>query len=137
MNGKANTDFLVGLSAIKDTYVNGKNAAFDNSYDNYPAAFACSLFKTEGTNQGDWYRPACGELAYMVVRRNAINTTIEALGNLAVKVIDASESFGSWCWSSSEVSSLDVRIIYASGRVYFTDKGFPSNYLRVRAFTAL
>ena len=78
MDGKANTEVLVNMSAIKDTYTSG---AFENIAMNYPAAFACHLFSTIGTEQGDWYLPSMGELVYIWVRGKAINESFAAIGN--------------------------------------------------------
>lgn len=42
----------------------------------YPPASCCDMFHTEGTQQGDWYLPACGELGYIIPPFNKINETI-------------------------------------------------------------
>lgn len=34
----------------------------------FPAIRACKYYSTSGTRAGDWYLPACGELAYLCVR---------------------------------------------------------------------
>lgn len=135
INGKSNTNVLVNLSAIKDTYASG---AFENVEENYPAAFACNLFSTVGTSQGDWYLPSIGELAYLFVRENVINQSLATLGNSAVQVgnlTNATSSFGDWCWSSSEYSSNASWRIYGHGGVNLDYKPNYGN-IRVRSFAA-
>ena len=136
MNGKSNTSVLVNLSAIKDTYTSG---AFSNDQANYPAAFACNLFSTTGTSQGDWYLPAMGELAYLFVRESAINQSLAALGNSAVQVgnlTNATSSLGFWCWSSSECSNGDAWYLGSVGDAGYDGKNLNDANFRVRAFAA-
>lgn len=136
MDGASNTSVLVNLSAIKDTYTSG---AFENVQANYPAAFACNLFSTVGTSQGDWYLPALGELAYLFVREGTINQSLAALGNSAVQVgnlTNATSSFGYWCWSSSEFSSNASWNVHANGPVNSYRKRDDDDNVRVRSFAA-
>lgn len=81
-NGKSNTATLVALGA------------------DYKAANACSLYSTEGTNRGDWYLPAMGELAYIMVRFQTIQNSLAKLGNKALALND-----NSYYWSSTEYDS--------------------------------
>ena len=136
MDGKSNTSVLVNLSAINDTYSGG---AFENAQANYPAAFACNLFSTMGTSQGDWYLPSMGELAYLFVREGTINQSLAALGNSAVQVgnlTNATSSFGESCWSSSEYGSNHSLTISEYGAVTYRSKFYSNDYFRVRAFCA-
>lgn len=45
----------------------------------YPAASCCEMFYTEGTSQGDWYLPSCGELGYIMPRFNKIQEAIQKM----------------------------------------------------------
>ena len=47
----------------------------------YPAAACCWRYHTPGTNQGDWYIPALGELGYYMARYNKIKNTYTSLIN--------------------------------------------------------
>jgi hypothetical protein len=65
-NGKYNTSVLINL-ATRQT--NWKDAPIIENWGNegyYPAACCCWLYRTEGTTQGDWYLPACGELGHVM-----------------------------------------------------------------------
>ena len=136
MDGKKNTDALVNLSAIKDTYSGG---AFENVMENYPAAFACHLFSTVGTGQGDWYLPAIGELGYLYTRIKRINESLAALGASAIQFCDLTKdgsSLGYWCRSSSECDTFYAWGIDNYGYVYKSSKGNYDANFRVRAFAA-
>ena len=134
MDGKSNTSILVNLSAIK-TQTSG---SFANIQANYPAAMACHMYHTQGTNQGDWYLPAMGELGYLYVRTKKINETLESLGSSAVGygVPTDWNNLGSWLWSSSESSGDYSRSLGSGGYVYGGLKDYSDDASRVRAFAA-
>ena len=117
-NGKENTAILVAFQTAE-----GKTAS--NS-----AAINCYEYSTEGTNAGDWYLPAAGELYSYVygggTNYSKINTTMGKLG----------WTFGSrWFWSSSESSDTTAWDVYSYyDRVYYTSKG---NDHSVSCFLAL
>lgn len=55
-------------------------AIIDSSNSGYfPAACCCWRYHTLGTNQGDWYLPALGELGYCFVTLKKIQNTIQYL----------------------------------------------------------
>lgn len=56
-------------------------AAIENeaSVGYFPAACCCWRYHTLGTNQGDWYLPALGELGYCFVTLKKIQNTIQYL----------------------------------------------------------
>lgn len=81
-------------------YKNFKNSAYQNTLgdfngkentanickimsNNSPmcAAKACQVYYTVGTNPGDWYLPAAGELGYLVARLRTINNAIQSLND--------------------------------------------------------
>lgn len=73
------------------------------------AAYTCSQFKTDGTEQGDWYLPACGELGYMVSRFEEIQSALTAIrtvyGTSYASLLDTNNIY----WSSSENSQSAAR----------------------------
>lgn len=136
MNGSRNTQVLVNLSAIKNTYSSG---AFENIEANYPAAFACHLFSTQGTSQGDWYLPALGELGYLYTRIKRINESLAALGTSAVQFGDSTNdtfSLGDSCLSSSEYAT-NAWVLFEDGAMCYDGKRFLHDSMkRTRAFAA-
>ena len=91
-NGKANTAVIV---------VAHPTETVDNN-----AAIYCNSYSTEGTNAGDWYLPAAGELySYMYVNWNSkLSATATKLG----------WSLSAHFWSSSEYSSNRAWIVGSS-----------------------
>ena len=79
-DGKSNTDVLVGLGA------------------DYVAANAARNYKAAGAEEIEWYLPAAGELGYMMVRFNKIQS---ALTKVNARQLGGSGNY----WSSSENSS--------------------------------
>lgn len=142
-DGKGNTDVIMAAQTANwsgTTIINNSNAG------NYPAACCCRRFSTIGTNPGDWYLPAVGELAYLPVRLKEINLTLMALEEYvsAIRVGGSSSqwpygTYGYWCWSSSEYSSTNARIVITGGgHVDSWNKSTThSSDTRVRAFIAI
>lgn len=86
-DGKANTAAIMSVSS---KYSTGAITKDDYSEGSYPAATACYRFFTAGTAAHDWYLPAMGELKPVYDNLTTINSKLEALGNLAIKVGDSS-----------------------------------------------
>lgn len=105
----------------------------NNSGDNYlPAACCCWRYHTEGTQQGDWYLPAMGELGYIMPPFNRINEAIDNMRNAYGTSVGVEVNTGGWYWSSNESSSYNARYLNAyNGGVGGSPKS--TNYY-VRAF---
>ena len=128
-DGVGNTEKIIAQRGDKD--YSSWIPAF-NSETDYPAASCCDMFHTEGTSQGDWYLPACGELGYIMPSFNKIN---DAIGKMRTAYgssvgIELGTDYG--FWSSTEYSSYSARYVDTDdGYVYGDDKGYDSY---VRAF---
>lgn len=97
----------------------------------YPAASCCDMYFTIGTNQGDWYLPAEGELGYTCVRRQALDNSLNKLIQSGVSSINVLASTRHW--SSSEHSALyAMGVNLNGGNVDYSNKNYA---LYVRAFT--
>ena len=81
-NGKTNT------AAIK---------AYNSDLSDFPAAKYVYNYKTTGTNVGDWYLPALGELYKVYENKYAIDKALLSLGK---SKLPYDEKY----WSSSESS---------------------------------
>ena len=103
-----------------------------SSQSDYPAASCCDMFSTVGTNQGDWYLPAAGELGYAIVRMQAIQNSMQAL---VTKGYTAGLLSTHYYWSSTQYSSDNaVRLGFPNGYVSHNSK---RTFDYVRAFLAL
>ena len=130
-NTKVLTDLATSQSDWKtaDTITNNSGAGY------YPAACCAWRFHTTGTDQGQWYLPACGEFGYVINRISAINTTINKILSVYSSVVAVAMHTSNNYWSSSE-SSYDTAIFFLtySGNVLQNSKD-GNNY--VRAFIRL
>ena len=68
----------------------------DKSGVNYPAIKKVLTYSTEGTEQGQWYLPAAGELQAISTNKDTLNTTLSKIGGTQMS--------GNY-WSSSEQNS--------------------------------
>lgn len=80
-NGRSNSKILWNLATAQSDWQTASSIVnnSDNGYS--PAACCCWKYHTDGTQQGDWYLPACGELGYMMPLFNKINTAITNMQN--------------------------------------------------------
>ena len=91
-----------------------------------PAFEYVNSYKTEGTQAGDWYLPALGELNAIYGNKDVLNITLGKIGR-AKLVADLH-------WSSSEYSYNDAwSLSFSDGTV---SKGFKSGYGYVRPVLA-
>ena len=96
-NGKANT------AAIK---------AYRSSLTGYPAARYAYEYKTTGTNAGEWYLPALGELYTVYSNKDYMNYALSLLGKKDIQTDD-------YHWSSSEGSYSSAWYLrFGDGGVY-------------------
>ena len=118
-DGRGNTNKIIIQRGSKD-YSSWRPGT--SSESDYPAASCCDMFYTDGTQQGDWYLPACGELGYIMPPFNKINEAItkmrNAYGSSVCVTLDTNSSY----WSSSEYNS------YGARRVDMTNGGVHSNH---------
>ena len=77
----------------------------------YPAASCCDMFHTEGTQQGDWYLPACGELGYIIPPFTKINDAIGKMRTAYGSSVGVELLSGLDYLSSTEISSYFARIV--------------------------
>lgn len=93
----------------------------------YPAASCCDMFRTEGTSQGNWYLPACGELGYIMSPFNKINDAIDKMRTAYGSSVGIELDDNNYHWSSTEHSSSAARYVATDdGYVGYGSKG---NYL--------
>lgn len=129
-DGKGNTEVLISGATSQS---NWKTAdSITNNYDSgyQPAACVCWRYHTLGTNQGDWYLPACGELAYIIPRFDKINEVITNLQSWSGKTF--CPIISEQVWTSTEVGSYNVRYIrFITG---FVNYNYGSRDFVVRPF---
>ena len=81
-----------------------------------PAFEYVNSYKTEGTQAGDWYLPAFGELSAIYDNKDVLNTALEQIG----KIKFGTNSY----WSSSEYSSDHAWGMSVGGGLLDYDKDY-------------
>ena len=112
-DGKKNTSTILAYCKTK-----GKSC---------PAFEYVNSYKTEGTQAGDWYLPALGELNAIYDNKDVLNIT---LGKIVGTKLDAD-----FYWSSSEYFSYSAwRLFFDSGNVLSGSKNGINSVRPVLAF---
>ena len=117
-NGKENTKIITDLATAQSDWKTAETIMNEQNGGYYPAACCCWRYHTEGTKQGDWYLPACGEFGYIMPKFNKINEAITKLingyGRNFGVVLDRNYHY----WSSSESSGAASHyIMMAIGQI--------------------
>ena len=119
-DGRGNTDKIITQRGSKD--YSSWTPTYDSEND-YPAASCCDMFHTSGTQQGDWYLPAMGELCYMMARLKAVNDAITKLVNAYGSSYGVTVDTDHYFWSSAEYSSGSARCVSTSnGTVHYSNR---------------
>ena len=131
-DGKGNTQKIIAQRGTKD--YNSWKPTYNVGTD-YPAASCCDMFYTIGTNQGDWYLPACGELGYIMPPLKKINDTINKICIIYGSSIGRELRTVYYYWSSTKYKSNNTRFMHVSnGEVNGTNnntRDYARAFLRV------
>ena len=110
-DGIGNSQVLWDLATSQSDWKTASSITNDYSSGYYPAACCCWRYHTEGTSQGDWYLPACGELGYIIPRFNKINEAIDKMCTAYGSSVGVELNTNRTYWSSTEGSSGNVRCV--------------------------
>lgn len=132
-DGANNTKKIIDLATSDSDWKTANTISNNYSSGYYPAACCCWRYHTDGTNQGDWYLPACGEFGYVMTRFNKINNSIQKIintyGDSDNALLDNTGNY----WISSEYGGSHARYITISfGYVYINSKS--NSVITARAF---
>lgn len=133
-NGKSNSELLISLAIAQEDWKTSSSIINNSAAGYSPAACACWRFHTLGTEQGDWYLPARGELGYCASRYDMINTTLSKIARIFGVSVCQLDAYN--FWSSSECSSERAQymnLINGDVVINYTK----SNSLYVRPFIRL
>ena len=136
-NGKQNTQYIVAYETKQPDWQTDDE--IDNTYEgdntgHFPAALCCLRYHTDGTEPGDWYLPAAGELGCIMPRFAVIQAALKAVVAVApLLAVPLHENY--IYWSSSEYSNISAyRVDTGSG---YTGNYNKNRYYFVRAFRLL
>lgn len=101
-NGKVNTTALLANTTAQPNWRTDSTITSSYAAGYQPAACCCWRFYTLGTNQGDWYLPAAGELNSSYEFRTPINN---ALLTCSSPILWDEDETTNRRWSSTQYSS--------------------------------
>ena len=130
-DGIGNSQVLWGLATSQSSWKTASSITNNSGPGYYPAACCCWRYHTEGTSQGDWYLPACGELGYIMPHFNKINDTIDKIrtiyGSSVGVELDTKDVYN----SSTEYSKYGARSVNTNyGRINYDFNKDSNNYVR-------
>ena len=129
LDGKANTEKILAVdNAASTAWQTAASITNATGATVHPSAQCCWRFSPGSTNQGDWYLPSIGELAFIMPNFNDLNTAISDVSGVQL-------NGGNAYWSSTECDGNNAwGVLTFNGSVSNNSK---SKDFYVRAFLAL
>ena len=129
-DGKANTKEILAVDNAASTAWQTAESITKDGYTEtvHPAAQRCWRFNPGSTNQGDWYLPSMGELAFIMPNFNDLQTAISDVSG-----VQLNDNGG--YWSSTEYDVYGAWAVYADTGCVTSDR--KSTSFHARAFLAL
>ena len=137
MDGKSNTKKILEIDNSYDTSWQTAITISNDAWEEFihPAAQCCWRYHTIGTNQGDWYLPAIGELGYLEARRKTITTTIRKIDNFEIVPVSYLSTYGNASSTEySDVNMVDIKYNNTSSNLSYWTKNTSAS---VRAFLSV
>ena len=104
IDGRNKTDLMLASATSQSTWKTDTTITNESGAGYAPAACCCDRYHTVGTNAGDWYLGASGEMCMIIVQKTAINSKLAQIA--AVYSTDCMSSLAAYYyWSSAECSS--------------------------------
>ena len=129
-DGVGNTTVLTELATAQGDWKTASTITNRSTAGYYPPACCAWRFHTAGTDQGQWYLPACGEMGYVINRISAINTTINKVLSVYSSVVAVAMHTSFNYWPSSEYSANYARSLDSNRGVVGNPSKGNSNYVR-------
>ena len=125
-DGIGNSQVLWDLATSQSDWKTASSITNNSGSGYYPAACCCWRYHTEGTSQGDWYLPACGELGYILPPFNKINEAINKMRTAYGSSVGVELHTSYYYWSSTEIGLDFARIVSTDSYVVRSGKGADS-----------
>ena len=82
IDGKNKTSKILTMATAQSNWQTAETIANEKDSGYAPAACCCWKYYTLGTQQGDWYLPAGGEISMIVVQKPEINVKLNAIATI-------------------------------------------------------
>ena len=114
IQGKEKTDLILASATSQSTWMIDTSITNESGAGYAPAACCCARYHTVGTETGDWYLGASGEMCMIIVQKTTINAKLAQIA--AVYSTDSISSLANGnYWSSTEYDSGNAYGVYAYG----------------------
>lgn len=123
IQGREKTDLILASATSQSTWKTDTTITNESGAGYAPAACCCDRYHTVGTNSGDWYLGASGEMCMIIVQKTAINAKLAQIA--AVYSTDCMSSLAANVyWSSTEYNSNNAyRVGANNGSIIYINKG--------------
>jgi len=134
IQGREKTDLILASATSQSTWMTDTSITNESDAGYAPAACCCARYHTTGTEVGDWYLGALGEMCMIIVQKTAINAKLAQIA--AVYASDSISSLAkSFYWSSTEYDSNSVYIVNTNfGNVRRYDKYYSVSTVAMLAY---
>lgn len=117
-NGKENNKCIIEFATTQSDWKTA--SSITNSYQDgyYPVSCCCWRYFTDGTKQGDWYLPSCGEVGYLIPKFKTIKKRLNKIvsmydKNHAITNISGTSSY----WSSTKNENTIYKLDSTNGKL--------------------
>ena len=133
IDGKSNTQVWLDAASAQSGWQTASTITNTSDPGYSPAACCCARYHTNGTNAGDWYLGAAGEMAMIITNLAAINAKLTQIN--AIYSSYCISSLDAYCyWSSTESNSVGT--YYVDTEIGYIDLDIKDNsYCVVAMFT--
>lgn len=134
IDGKNKTNKILATATSQPTWMTDTSIIDESDAGYTPAACCCARYHTIGTEVGDWYLGASGEMSMILVQKTAINAKLAQIA--AVYSTDSISSLAnSNYWSSTEYNDSGAfRFNFANGNIGNYLKSDPRNVIAILAY---
>jgi hypothetical protein len=124
-NGYQNTKQILGnYSDGSDNIISDYSENLTNNENNYPAFAACRKYgyNISGTAPDQWYLPGLGELGYVFVKQNEINSYLNKINSTFGTTVQTLYIDSDWYITSTNYFDKIYAIVFKTGKILKTSK---------------
>jgi len=128
INGKNKTDKIIATATGQSTWQTDTSITNNPNINYAPAACCCWRYHTLGTQQGDWYLGAGGEMCAIIAGKTSINNKLFAINTVYPN--DCINSlYNESYWTSTEFNHIQAYIVNTVNAIINNDNKNLNNYV--------